>query len=213
MVDSKGGTPISAIIEGIGAFVISAGLDFLSNWLIEGQDYSTAFKQVSWGPATVDALSTFALSFFIDGTGSAKFAKKISASKIGKLVWEIAANMISSVVEQMESGKDFSTFNFQDELVIATFSALLNNQMSKKADELLTKVQESNEHLYNKCLKKKRNIAEGKNGARLNQDSNQVGIAKRNANADSEKYALEKTKANAVSSTNNKITQELNEDE
>ncbi len=77
----------------------------------------------------------------------------------------------------------------------------------------MTKVQESNEHLYNKCLKQKRNIAEGKNGARLNQDSNQVGIARDNANASSEKYALEKTKVNAVSSANKKITNELNEDE
>ena len=46
-VDPDGETPLAAILEGIGAFAMSAGVDFLSNWLLEGQDYKTCLLYTS----------------------------------------------------------------------------------------------------------------------------------------------------------------------
>ena len=44
-----GNSPIGAAVEGISAFVVSAGVDFISNWIFEGMDYKTAFCHVRWG--------------------------------------------------------------------------------------------------------------------------------------------------------------------
>ena len=43
LLDPDGNSPIGAAVEGISAFVVSAGVDFISNWIFEGMDYKTAF--------------------------------------------------------------------------------------------------------------------------------------------------------------------------
>ena len=41
LLDPDGNSPIGAAVEGISAFVVSAGVDFISNWIFEGMDYKT----------------------------------------------------------------------------------------------------------------------------------------------------------------------------
>ncbi len=48
-LDANGDTPVAAVLEGVGAFVVSAGIDFLDKWLFDGLDIKSAFSQVSWG--------------------------------------------------------------------------------------------------------------------------------------------------------------------
>ena len=54
LVDPDGNTPWAAVAEGIGTFVLDVGVDFLSNWILEGQDYKSAFRNVAWGAAIID---------------------------------------------------------------------------------------------------------------------------------------------------------------
>ena len=49
LLDPDGNSPIGAAVKGISAFVVSAGVDFISNWIFEGMDYKTAFCHVRGG--------------------------------------------------------------------------------------------------------------------------------------------------------------------
>ena len=208
-IDPNGETPIAAIMEGIGAFMVSAGLDFLNNWLVYGQDYSTAFNNVSWGTAAIDGVTTFLSSFFLSGTGSAKFMSKISNSKLTHFAIEIFKCMVTNVTAKIESGTKFKDINLIEELLYATFSSLVGNGMEKRADELLKRVHSTNQSLYNKCLKQERNIKAQKNDARLRSDARQVNISKQAANRAGADYAREQTKNAAVKNTATQATRDI----
>ena len=81
-----GNTPWAAVAEGIGSFVLDAGVDFLSNWILEGQDYKSAFKNVVWGAALLDGATSAAISAFVDGAGESKAIEKIVSSSKGRKV-------------------------------------------------------------------------------------------------------------------------------
>ncbi len=205
-VDSKGGMPIAAIFEGICAFMVSAGLDFLSNWLIKDQDFSTAFQNVSWMTAAIDGGTTFLMSIFVNGTGSARYMTKIANSKVAHVALETLNNMLSNVSSQIESGKSFKEINLTEEFLYASFSTLVGNGMGKKADELLQKVQSSNEKLYNKCMTKLRHIKAQKDDLRLQRDSHKIKIAKQTVIKSSIEYVEEETKNNAATGAATTIT-------
>lgn len=84
--DPNGNTPWAAVAEGIGAFVLDAGVDFLSNWILEGQDSKSAFKNVAWGAALLDGATSAAISAFVDGAGASKAIEKIVSSSKGRKV-------------------------------------------------------------------------------------------------------------------------------
>jgi hypothetical protein len=209
--DPDGETPIGAVLEGIGAFAVSAGVSFLSNWLFDGDDYQTAFNNVSWGAAAFDGLTTAAISFFVDGTGTARTMTKIGNSKAGRIGIDIVQTMMSNVIGKIENGEDFSDINLTDEFITATFSTLLSNGMGKRAGELLESLKDSNKQLYSSLNKLQRNIEAGKSDARIKSDTHKVEIAKTNANSSAVDYAAETTKINAISTGVTEIGKEVKE--
>ncbi len=199
-VDPSGEAPISAIMEGVGAFVISAGVSFFSNWLLDGQDFKTALNNVAWKTATADAITTTAMSLLVSGMGITKTTTKILNSKVGKLALETMKSMLMNISSQLETGKDFSDIDLKEEFFIATFSTLVVKGMNKKADELLTSLKENDNKVYNKCIKLQRDMNEGKNDVRIQRDENQVRIAKQNSKNANVKYAKYQVKNNATCS-------------
>ena len=194
LVDPNGETPITAIIEGVGAFVSTAGVSFLSNWLFDGQNCSTAFKNVTWGTAALDGLTTFAKSLILDGKGSSSHLQKIANSKVAKLAYSIMHNMATNIAQQMEKGKKFAEIDLKDEFLYATFSSIMEFGLDKRGNELLEKIKLTDQTLYNRCLKQERNIRAQKNDARLRSDARQVSIAKTTANNAKGEYARHYTK-------------------
>ena len=198
--DYEGGEPIGAIVEGVVSFGVSAGVDFVSNWLIGGQDVKTALCNVSWGSAIFDGISTAGLSLFINGTGSAKTLAKIAKSKSGKITYDIVQNLISNITENFEIGKyeSFSDIEFKTEFLWATVEALLYNGFNSRAEELMESFRDSNKKLYNKYQKLRMNQDAGKSEIRIARDENQVSIATKRSISSGVKYVTEDINANAT---------------
>ena len=200
LVDINGDSPVGAAIEGLGAFVVSAGIDFISNWIFEGQDYKTAFANINWGAAALDGASTAAISFFVDGTGTSKVLSKFANSKPGRFAIEVTQTMTTNIINKIESGYSITDIDFTNEFLKATFTTLLAKGMSKRANELLANLKESNTRLYTALKRLERNINAGKNEVRISRDQNKVKIAKQNSRSSASAYAKEKTKVKAISS-------------
>ena len=132
LVDPDGETPITAILEGVTAFAMSAGIDFVDNFIFKGMSAEKAFSSINWGTATLDAATTVGLSFFVSGTGSAKAMAKIAKSKGGKLVTEMVQSMVTSISENFESKKynSIGDIDWVCEFLTAGISTLVNNGLS-----------------------------------------------------------------------------------
>ena len=75
-----------------------------------------------------------------------------------------------------------------------SYTVLFNNVcgLTKKADELLETLKDSNKNLYAKLSKLQRNTEVGKSDARIKSDKHKVDIARKNVNNDAMRYAKEK---------------------
>ena len=193
--DPDGNTPWAAVAEGIGTFVLDAGVDFLSNWILEGQDYKSAFKNVAWGAALLDGATSAAISAFIDGAGASRAIEKIVSSSKGRkvlgIVISVTQGMLTGIASDFETGKikSFSDIELLPRFLEATLSTLLENKLNKKADELLSYVSSTNTILAQKLKKLERSILNNKNKTRVARDRHKVDIARTNAHKAELKYA------------------------
>ena len=206
LVDPDGETPITAILEGVTAFAMSAGIDFVENFVFKGMSAEKAFSSINWGTATLDAATTVGLSFFVSGTGSAKAMAKIAKSKGGKIVTEMVQSMVTSISGNFESGEynSIGDIDWVCEFLTAGISTFVNNGLNSRADELIDMIGKSDKLLANSLTKQKRNIEAQKNSVRLERDATQVGIRKKNR--DSQIRAYQRNKA--YSEINDKIVDE-----
>ena len=195
--DYKGEETITAIIEGVTAFGFSAGVDFISNWIIEGKDFQTAFRSVSWGAAAVDGLVACGISVFVSGAGTAKTMAKIANSKAGKITIDIVKTMVTIVISKFENGdyNSFKDINLKDDFMEATITSLVSNKMGKRADELLESLKNKNATLYNRLAKLKRNLEAGKNKSRINSDAHKVDVARSESMKAAGAYVKEEAKS------------------
>ena len=207
LVDPDGETPITAILEGVTAFAMSAGIDFVDNFIFKGMSAEKAFSSINWGTATLDAATTVGLSFFVSGTGSAKAMAKIAKSKGGKLVTEMVQSMVTSISENFESKKynSIGDIDWVCEFLTAGISTLVNNGLNSRADELIDMIGKSDKLLANSLTKQKRNIEAQKNSVRLERDATQVKIRKKNRDNQIRAYQGNK----ACSKVNEKIIKEV----
>ena len=212
--DYDGNEPITAIIEGVTAFAVSAGVDFVSNWILEGKDYKTAFRSISWGAAAVDGLATCGLSLFVSGSGTAKTMAKIANSKAGEFTIDIVQSMIVEIIGKYESGeiKSFSDIDLTGEFIESTFKTLLSKNMGKRADELLESLKQKNSSLYNKLAKLRRNQQAGKTEARIKSDRHKVDIAQKESARATSAYVKEEAKVKFITE-NVELTNGRNEEE
>ena len=193
--DPDGNTPWAAVAEGIGTFVLDAGVDFLSNWILEGQDYKSAFKNVAWGAALLDGATSAAISAFVDGAGASRAIEKIVSSSKGRkvlgIVISVTQGMLTGIASDLETGKikSFSDIKLLPRFLEATLSTLLENKLNKKADELLSYVSSTNAVLAQKLKKLERSIQNNKNKTRVARDRHKFDIARTNAHKAELKYA------------------------
>ena len=182
LVDPNGETPFTAILEGVTTFAMSAGIDFVENFVFKRMSAKDAVSSINWVSATLDAVTTAGLSFFVSGTGSAKAMAKIAKSKGGKLVTEMVQSMVTSVFGNFESGKynSIDDIDWSGEFLTAGISTLVNNGLNSRADELIDMIEKSDKLLANSLTKQKRNIEAQKDSVRLERDATQVGIRKKN---------------------------------
>ena len=208
LVDPDGEDPFTAILEGVTAFAISAGIDFVDNFIFEGMSAKDAFSSVNWGTAALDAATTVGLSFFVSGTGSAKAMAKIAKSRGGKLVTEMVQNMVTSISGKFEDKKynSIDDINWVEEFAWAAIETLVDNKFNSRADELIDAIGKSDKLLANSLTKQKRNIEAQKNSVRLERDATQVKIRKKNKDNQIREYQRNR----AYSEINGKIVDEGN---
>jgi RHS repeat-associated protein len=217
--DPDGKDPVTAIAEAITSFAMSAGTDFLSSWLIGGDDPKTAFKNIAWGSATVDALSTYAISSFVNGAGTANTYAKLAKSKGGQIAIAVVKTMVANVISKYEKGEidNLSDVDLTEELIEASFTTLLDKKMGKKADQLLNSLADSNKNLYSKLAKLKRNILADKGEVRIKADKAKVKIAIKNVkdkvNAYIDATAKKEVKKKAIIDGGKKIIEDPNKDD
>ena len=198
LVDPDGNTPWAAVAEGIGTFVLDAGVDFLSNWILEGQDYKSAFRNVAWGAAIIDGATSAAISAFVDGAGTSRAIEKIVSSSKGRrvlgLIISITQSMLTSIAEDFETGKisSFADINLTSKFLEATVSTLLENKLNKKAEELLSYVKSTNANLGRKMQKLERSLQANKPKTRVSSNRHKVDIARTNAHKMELRYAKSK---------------------
>jgi YD repeat-containing protein len=155
--DPDGKDPITAIFEGLTAFGIEAGLDFLTQLLVEGKGAQDAFDHVNWKGAAWEGVKATAFSFFLPtGSETAVRLAKIGKSRIGKLVVSYVKNITNDAYKNYLHGdydKDGS-FSFDvlkdkfGELAIgAGIETLLDAGLGSKAEELFKKLEKSNANL------------------------------------------------------------------
>ena len=199
--DYDGEEPISAIIEGVTAFGITAGVDFVNNWIFDGMDFHTAFKEISWGAATLDGLATCGVSLFVSGAGTARKIAELANTKAGRFTVDFIQAMITNVVAKFEKKeyKSFRDINFVNELIEATVVTVINHNMPQKADNLLESLKHNNISLYNKLAKLERNLQKNKNETRIKHDKHKVSVAITKSKKAAAAYMKERTKNGVVS--------------
>ena len=214
--DYDGEEPISAIIEGVTAFGITAGVEFVNNWIIEGNDFHTAFKRISWGAAALDGLATCGVSLFVSGAGTARKIAELANTKAGRFTVDFIQAMITNVVAKFEKKeyKSFRDINFRNELKEAIFVTVLNHNMPKRADDLLESLKQHNISLHNKLAKLERNLQANKNEVRIKRDKYKVNGAITESKKAAAAYMKKRTKFGFVSGLSaNGINKIMKEDE
>jgi RHS repeat-associated protein len=167
--DPDGRDPITAILEGLTAFGIEAGLDFMTNLIVKGQNTDKAFENINWKGATFEGVKATTISAFLPtGTQTVSRIARISRSKIGKLALSFVENLTTEALKNYASGKyndsdgDFSMDMMMEDFgnlsATAAISTLLDAGMGGKAEEMYKKFSKSNEKLAKQFKKLARNL-------------------------------------------------------
>ena len=119
LVDTDGQDFVSAITEGVGTFVFSAGANFVENLINNGGDVQRAYSQIDWEGAGKDAVVAGVISLVVSGTSTTKLIKKLSSIKVGnstlaKILVNTAVNMVSSITAEAWKEKFLSGVYFKD---------------------------------------------------------------------------------------------------
>ena len=128
LVDTDGQDFVSAITEGVGTFVFSAGASFVQNLLENGGNVQRAYSQIDWEGAGKDAVVAGVMSLVVSGASTTKLIKKLSSIKVGnstlaKILVNTAVNMVSGITAEAWKEKSLSGVDFKD----VFFSALVGS--------------------------------------------------------------------------------------
>ena len=164
--DPNGKDPITAIFEGVTAFAIEAGLDFLTNLITKDGSVEESFNAVNWKGAAWEGAKATAISAFLPtGTQTAARLAKIGQSKIGKLTASFVSNLVNEAFKNYLKGDydengSFSFDKLQGDFTNLTTTAgittLLDAGLGGKAEKLFEKLKKSNSKLskeYEKLFK------------------------------------------------------------
>ena len=126
-------------------------MSYVENIVLNDMDATTAFDNIRWGDASIEAAKSYGLSLFITGVGSTKALAKAANSKIGKITMEFTANMVGELMKCYNKGEfndkngnfdldKFLNADFQGIMQGALIEALVAQGFSKKAEELNAKL-------------------------------------------------------------------------
>ncbi|UII21528.1 RHS repeat domain-containing protein [Fulvivirga ligni] len=188
--DPEGDDPITALLEGVTAFAIEAGLDFVTNLVLKGDNAEQAFDNINWKGAAFEGVKATAFSFFApSGSQTAIRLAKIGKSKIGKITAQFVANLTSEAMKNYVSGKyddkdgdfdfDLLSDDFMNLAYTAAIGTLIENQMGDKAQELLNKFTKTNKVYAQKFQKLLNKIDAGESSKRLNNYQKKVAKAEK----------------------------------
>lgn len=183
-IDPDGEDPITAIFEGVVAFGVEIGLDFMTN-LIKGDDAETALKNVNWKGAMYEGVKATAISAFLpSGTQTAARLARIGRSKIGKMTASMIKNASSEVMKNVVSGKyndddgDFSFTKMKEDfgniLISAGISTLYEFGLGDRAGDLMEDLAKSNKKLNEQSKKFINKVKNGESAERLARYSKKV---------------------------------------
>ena len=141
LVDTDGQDFTSAITEGVGTFVFSAGASFVENLINNGGNVQRASSQIDWEGAGKDALVAGAMSLVVSGASTTKLIKKLSSIKIGnsnlaKILVNTAVNMVSGITADAWKTKSLSNVDFKEEFYSALGGSLAEAGLGKLSKKL-----------------------------------------------------------------------------
>ncbi|MCX2739501.1 SpvB/TcaC N-terminal domain-containing protein [Pontibacter anaerobius] len=170
--DPDGRDPISGIVEAVSSFVLSAGMDFVTGWLIEGNSTKAAFDGISWSAACWDAGKTYAMASVLPpGAATAQKAYKLANTLPGKIVLSISEKMTTKVIDAYLEDPD--NFAIDKEVLTglfleSTIETLVEVGIGDRADELLSVLKKENKKLYQKLNTYKNKLENGESSKRVN---------------------------------------------
>ena len=132
---------MSAITEGVGTFVFSAGANFVENLINNGGNVQRAYSQIDWEGAGKDAVVAGVMSLVVSGTSTTKLIKKLSSIKVGnstlaKILVNTAVNMVSSITAEAWKEKFLSGVYFKDGFFSALGGSLAEAGLGKLSKKL-----------------------------------------------------------------------------
>ena len=209
-IDKDGRDLVSAAMEGVTTFVMSAGIDFFVG-LINTGNVNAALDNVHWISATKEAVIASGTSLIFSGVSTLKLINKLSKIRVGsvnlgQIIMSTISTMTSNIASKLANGEYESVLSikWEQEFLVAGATSLLTAGLEDKADELLKQYKSAKLQLRSAKQKLNRNIAAGKNVNRLNSDANHVRIARSNTRSAMGKFARKKVRATATAALTQK---------
>ena len=217
--DHDGEEPITAIIDAITAFTVEAGMSYVENLVLNDMDATTAFENIRWGDAGIEAAKSYGLSFIVSGLGSSKALAKAANSKLGKLTLEFTGNVVADIMKQYNKGAfDDKNGNFSfEKLMNADFTgimqgaiveALVSQGFSGKAEQLESKFVKAQDNVYKQQSKLLKSLQKGSSQEVISRRLNKVNNAQKNMLKQGGKAAAVSTASETTGKTTNKIIEE-----
>ena len=209
-IDKDGRDLVSAAMEGVTTFVMSAGIDFFVG-LINTGNVNAALDNVHWMSATKEAVIASGTSLIFSGVSTLKLINKLSKIRVGsvnlrQIIMSTISTMTSNIASKLANGEYESVLSikWEQEFLVAGATSLLTAGLEDKADELLKQYKSAKLQFKSAKQKLNRNIAAGKNVNRLNSDANHVKIARSNTRSAMRKFARKKVRATATAALTQK---------
>lgn len=141
LVDIDGQDFVSAITEGVGTFVFSAGANFVENLINNGGNVQRAYSQIDWESAGKDAVVAGVMSLVVSGASTTKLIKKLSSIKVGKsnlakILVNTAVNMVTNITADVWKEKSLSNVDFIAEFFSALGGSLAEAGLGKLSKKL-----------------------------------------------------------------------------
>ena len=185
LVDPNGEDPIvSGLIEAASAFVLSAGMDFLSAYLLEGKNAKESFGEIGWFSASYDAGMAWAQSSLVPGTATATRVSKLAKTTVGKVLIAVLTKVALSTMDAYSKGKfndengDFSFDKFKDEMkdifIESTAQGLLDTGFKGAAEKFIRQFAKENDKLSKMLRKLDNKVNNGESISRVNKYAKKV---------------------------------------